>query len=312
MPILVFLYKTEYARELVLFLMNQEEEKKEKIYWHSAFFAALQLELHDYNQNLDYNNEYYLSKEPLRIDVLVIKKHSDINIEKNIGKIFKSHNLFEFKSQRDYLSIWDYIKVNGYAMLYSYFEKVPIEDITISFSVTAYPKKLIKFLIEERNLEVIEFKKGIYYVKGDMFVTQIIENKKLTEKENLFFKNLRKNLKVEDLTKTIQHTHKKEYDKSLIFSYLNCLLEANKDIVKEVIGMSPETLQILDELLTENGLTDKYLEKGRQEGLQEGRQEGEQEAKKETVIKMHKKGYENFIIADLLDMAIELVEEIIK
>ena len=54
---------------------TQEHGKpsRDKIYWHSAFFEALQLELHQYLDALKFVYEHQLSKEALRIDVLVIK-----------------------------------------------------------------------------------------------------------------------------------------------------------------------------------------------------------------------------------------------
>ena len=70
-----------------------------KIYWHEAFYEALKLELHQYKDFLEFQHEHHLSKEALRIDVLVVKKNTDVQIKKNIGKIFKRHNIFEYKSE---------------------------------------------------------------------------------------------------------------------------------------------------------------------------------------------------------------------
>ena len=111
--------------------LNKENDKQDKIYWHDAFYAALQLELHDYIAALTFEDERQLSKEALAMDVLIIKKTADVKIDKNIGRIFKEHNIFEYKSEKDTLSIWDYNKVIGYAFVYSAFEKIPTENITI-------------------------------------------------------------------------------------------------------------------------------------------------------------------------------------
>jgi len=51
-----------------------EVQNRDKIYWHGAFFEAIQLELHQYLEALTFVYEHPLSKEELRIDVLVIKK----------------------------------------------------------------------------------------------------------------------------------------------------------------------------------------------------------------------------------------------
>jgi hypothetical protein len=62
------------------------------IHWHPAFFEAIQLELESYRDILEFKAEYQLSAEPLRIDVLIVKKLKDAAIKKNIGAIFRGDN----------------------------------------------------------------------------------------------------------------------------------------------------------------------------------------------------------------------------
>ena len=59
-----------------------------------------------------------MSRKPLAMDLLVIKKEPGVQIHKNIGRIFRRHNIVEFKSPKDYLSINDFYKVYAYACLY--------------------------------------------------------------------------------------------------------------------------------------------------------------------------------------------------
>lgn len=84
--------------------------------WHPAFYSSLQIELKD--ESLEFYYEYHLTRKPLQIDVLVIKKKSKQVIKKSIGRIFRKHNIVEFKSPGDYLSVNDYYKVLGYACIY--------------------------------------------------------------------------------------------------------------------------------------------------------------------------------------------------
>ena len=51
--------------------MEMEEDKKQ---WHPAFCAAMELELREDNDILLYEREHNLSKKPLEMDLLVIKK----------------------------------------------------------------------------------------------------------------------------------------------------------------------------------------------------------------------------------------------
>ena len=49
------------------------------------------------------------------MDLLIIKKLSDVLIENEIGHIFKKYNVVEYKSPEDGLSIDDYYKAIDYA-----------------------------------------------------------------------------------------------------------------------------------------------------------------------------------------------------
>jgi hypothetical protein len=62
-----------------------------RINWHPAFVEAIQMELSDYKDNLEFHSEYQLTSEPLRIDCVVIKKPPDLVIEKNIAAIFREY-----------------------------------------------------------------------------------------------------------------------------------------------------------------------------------------------------------------------------
>ncbi|MDR1268255.1 MAG: hypothetical protein LBK82_01910, partial [Planctomycetaceae bacterium] len=61
--------------------------------WHPAFFGAIRLELSDYWDVLEFEAESQLTSEPLKIDVLIIKKIRHVDIQKNIGKIFRDRNV---------------------------------------------------------------------------------------------------------------------------------------------------------------------------------------------------------------------------
>ena len=83
--------------------MNTNDDK---IQWHPAFDAALQIELEDEAEYLEFEPEHLLSKKPMQIDVLV-KNEKDVKIKKNIGRIFRQYNIIEYKSPDDKLNIDD-------------------------------------------------------------------------------------------------------------------------------------------------------------------------------------------------------------
>ena len=283
---------------------QQATHKKDKVYWHDGFYAALQLEFHDYRDALTFEDEHQLSKEALIMDVLIIKKTANVRINKNIGRIFKNRNVFEYKSESDSLTIWDYHKVVGYAMIYSAFEEISIDEITISFVVTQKPIKLFDYLTNGRGFQVNEVSPGIYYVIGDTFATQIIESKKLNAKENVFIKNLRSNLTKKDLQEVLDaFRDQKPPDK--VNAYLNRVMNANKLTVEEVLSMDEETIDLIIGCLNRSDLFQRKLEENGI--LARVRAVGEEKKARDTALEMLKDGFTPEKIAHYVKMPLEWV-----
>ena len=81
--------------------MNTNDEK---IQWHPAFDAALQIELGEETKYLEFDSEHLLSKKPMQIDVLV-KNERHVKIQKNIGRIFRQYNIVEYKSGQAFCQV---------------------------------------------------------------------------------------------------------------------------------------------------------------------------------------------------------------
>ncbi|MCM1124255.1 MAG: hypothetical protein NC416_16860 [Eubacterium sp.] len=71
-----------------------------RVNWHEAAACAVEIELRDFADILDFHSEYVLGKNDYRIDLLIIKVLSAQLIPKNIARCFKSYNLFEIKGIR--------------------------------------------------------------------------------------------------------------------------------------------------------------------------------------------------------------------
>lgn len=54
---------------------------KTKLQWHPAFGAALRITLQDEMQYLEMQEEHLLSKKPLQMDILIIKKLQEVQIK---------------------------------------------------------------------------------------------------------------------------------------------------------------------------------------------------------------------------------------
>ena len=93
-----------------------DKPRTHALQWHPAFYADIQIELEEEAGLLVFENEHQLGTKPKEIDVLIVKKEAEVPIRKNIGRIFRKHNIVEYKSPTDYLSIDDFYKVYGYAL----------------------------------------------------------------------------------------------------------------------------------------------------------------------------------------------------
>lgn len=206
--------------------------------WHPAFYAGIQIEFGDEVNKLIFEQEYNLSTKPLQIDVLIIKKNYDGEIHKNIGKIFKSYNIIEYKSPTDYLSVDDYYKVNAYAYLYKSLnnsvDEIKIYDLSITFVCRHFPRDLFTHLKKVRDLNIEKIADGIYYVNRDVIMTQILITSELSEKENFWLHYLTNDIKdIETIEKLTAEYSKHEHNE-LYKSVMNVIIHANQQKFEEV------------------------------------------------------------------------------
>lgn len=142
-----------------------------------------------YRKFLHIEREYPLTKEAPRMDFLIIKKEKDTQIENAVGRMFRKHNVIEYKNPNDALNsdvVW---KVIGYAGLYKglgeHVNEIPAEELTISIFRNRYPRDLFREWKKE-GVEVRHPYSGVYYVEGIVRLPlQIIVANELKEEEFL-------------------------------------------------------------------------------------------------------------------------------
>ena len=78
----------------------------------------MKLTLREHKKDLVFESNHELNKEPLRTDLLVIEKTSGVAIQKSIGAIFRTHNIWEYKGFGDELNIDTLHKLIAYTTLY--------------------------------------------------------------------------------------------------------------------------------------------------------------------------------------------------
>ena len=182
-------------------------DKKNNTQWLTAFCTAMRLELAGNKKKPEFVTEHNINTKPVMTDLLIIRKSPDIRIHNEIGKIFRGHNLFEYKSPGDKMGIETFLKSFGYACLYLAHAdtagKIREGDVTISLVREGKPKKLIKQLTR-KGFPVKKEGKGIYHVCGLRFFTiQIIVCSELDKDEYIWLKSLTEALEKETAEKLI-------------------------------------------------------------------------------------------------------------
>ncbi|MBQ9140665.1 MAG: 3-isopropylmalate dehydrogenase [Lachnospiraceae bacterium] len=240
--------------------------------WHPAFFAGIQIELREEKGKVSFESEHQLGTKPMQIDVLIIKKDSNEPMEKNIGRIFRKHNIVEYKSPKDYLSVDDFYKVYGYACFYKadveQVDSIRVDEITLTFVCKGYPRKLIQHLTEVRGFGIELFEAGIYYIKGDIFPIQLIVTSKLSKENNFWLKNLTDDLPNRDAVEELAREYH-EYQKNTLYrSVMNVIIKANEELFKEESDVCEAIIDLFrDEY-------DKGVEDAKQLGVQQGIEQG--------------------------------------
>ena len=264
--------------------MEPEMKVEPMLQWHPAFFAGIRIEFREEESKVQIESEHQLGTKPMQIDVLIVKKNSKEPMEKNIGRIFRGHNIVEYKSPSDYLSVDDFYKVYGYACFYkadvTAVDSIRVEEITLTFVSKGYPKKLVRHLEEVRGFRVEAYEPGIYYVKGDVFPIQLIVTSQLSKEQNFWLRNLTDDLKGRDAVKELAKAYRGHHENTLYRSVMNVIIKANKELFKEESGVCEAIIDLFRDDY-DKGIADAKelgvsigVQRGREAGRKEGREEG--------------------------------------
>ena len=180
-------------------ILKGERMKDGKLQWHSAFYEAIRIELEEELDKVHMEEEHLLGKKPMQMDMLIIKKEKMVKINKNIGHIFREHNIIEYKSPDDYLGINDFYKAYGYVCFYQSDTEeegqTDPEELTITFICNHYPRKMLAHIDKVRGIKAVKIGEGIYQLYGDPIPMQLMITKELSKERNYWLQNLRKDLK---------------------------------------------------------------------------------------------------------------------
>ena len=241
--------------------------EKTKLQWHPAFGAALRITLQDEMRYLEMHEEHLLSKKPLQIDVLIIKKLQDVKIKKTIGRIFRKHNIIEYKSPDDSLSVNDFYKVYGYACIYQSntdrIKEIDPEDLTLTFVCSHYPREFLKHLERVRGMCTEYQGGGIYYLKGDPIPMQLLITPRMSDKENYWIQSMRTDLRAGEEIQELMREYEKHRKSKDYTAVMNLITRANW----EQMEVEKMMCDALNELFAEE------LKEADNKGRTEGRRE---------------------------------------
>ena len=273
------MFYNEYTKKL---LYNESDKGMSKlIQWHPAFYGGLEWELREYRNDLIYETEHELSKKPLRMDMLIIKKESDVVIDKSIARFFKRYNIIEYKSPDNALTIDDLYKTIGYAYIYKGLSKhvneIPADEITISVFRYSYPREMFEDL-KRSGADAVEEEPGIFLIKNlQQIPLRVIVIKRLDPLQYNAIKALRKSLGKDEFKSFILEgvSSETQGDSNNFDAVLDAVLLANPNIIekmKEDKSMGAVLDGVLDEIMKDK--YEMYEKRGREEGMECGIEQG--------------------------------------
>ena len=291
----------------------KRKKNKRNIDWHSGFAGGLGLCFRKYRDKITIEREHLLSKQPLRIDFLVLKKQKDVLLDNAIGRGFRLHNIIEYKNPDDALNIDVIWKTIGYAGIYkSHGERkdaISDNELTISLFRYSISDELLEDL-ETRGLIVKQFEKGIYEIIGlCKLPIRLISIDELDAKELLALKVMVRNADEQTVRAFI--TESKNYslpgDKQDADAVIQVSYDANIEMFKRLRGDS-EMCEALRELFADDLAKERAT--GEKNGIQKGIQKGISQRDREKISEMLNRGKTPEAIVEFCNYPMELVMEV--
>ena len=276
-----------------------EEREESRIQWHPAFYAATKLELRDNIDELEFYPEYNLSKKPLQADLLIIEKNGKTQIKNAIGHIFRKHNIVEYKSLGDGMTVDDFYKCVAYACLYKSagesVNAVAGDELSITMIRESYPKSMMREL-KRLGISFAEYDSGIYYSQNFFIPAQIIVTQELEADEHRSLRILSRNADENDVKGFIKET----------LSYVTQGEKADAQAVLKVSGTA--NYHIYEKIRSESDMRN-FLDEIKNEGFNEGISQGRTEALERTAKNLFDAGMAIDKIAKMVDTSVNIVEE---
>ena len=276
-----------------------EEREESRIQWHPAFYAATKLELRDNIDELEFYPEYNLSKKPLQADLLIIEKNGKTQIKNAIGHIFRKHNIVEYKSPGDGMTVDDFYKCVAYACLYKStgesVNEIAGDELSVTMIRESYPKSMMREL-KRLGISFTRYDSGIYYSQNFFIPAQIVVTQELEADEHRSLRILSRNADENDVKGFIKETlnYVTQGEKADVQAVLRVSGTANYDLYEKIRSES-EMKNIWDEIVEER--KDEWFNEGRTEALEQ------------TAVTLFDMGMAVDKIAQAVHTSVNIVEE---
>ena len=217
--------------------------------WHSWMDAMLHIALHHYP--VEIKREIVLGNQPPRTDFLVLMENEIVDLNLQIFKIFREHNVIEFKNPDDELSVSIIWKCIGYVGFYLYFKNISERTVTLTLIRGAKPIKLF----HELGAHVVPDKKakGIYHIENWQvsFPIQIIVTTELEGPEYAGFRAISNHPRLQDITQMFRNNEQETDPEMIDFyrAYWNISNKLTGSVLEEAKRRDPKMARTLMDLL---------------------------------------------------------------
>lgn len=288
--------------------------KDKKVQWHPAFYSAMHLELRENKDDLEFTEELILNTLPLRVDMLVVKKKIPCEIKNEIGRIFQTHNLLEYKSPEDTLDYDVFLKGIAYAYLYkskeTHVDEIKLEEVTLTFIRESKPTKLLKKL-QKLKFRIEEKWRGIYYIIKDGNIRiQIVVTKELSRDNHIWLNSLSARMNEQNIKELVYTTKalSRLDEKAQADSLWEVVATVNKEEVEKV-REDEKMCKALAEIMKPE--IDEAFNNGFNDGFNNGFNDGQQESKILVFRNMIKDGVSQEKAQMYAEISDELVEQVL-
>ena len=298
--------------------------------WHPAFCSAMELNFRENRAQLHFETEHNLSRKPLAVDLLIVRKDGTGELQDPVGRLFARNNLIEYKSPDDAMTIDTLYKVIGYGCLFKSMSpavnSIPSDEITLTLIRNRYPRRMIEELVKEQISCIQKCPR-----------TQLVITRQLKGKNHLWLRVLDNDLGEDDVKQFVSAAQSvrtnsdaispdarnvdavaqvvlsqnsaifERIKKENVDAVAQVVLSQNSAIFERIKKEDPMMCDALKELMKPE--IEESLEKGRQEGRTEGLAEGLAEGGVNALLQI---GWAPSRIAAQLHLSEDRVNEIIK